>query len=258
MIDWANTNLAPAAPGFEFYHHDVYSPGYAPGNSFRLADRFPVESGSVTLAIAHSVFTHLTLDQTEYYLSELARVLAPDGIAFTSWLMFDNASCPFWPGGLHCLYASEKDFSAAVLYDRGWFQKAMGRFGFTVERTILPEVPGHQWCMWLRHRKPGDVDQFPLGEEGAAFLCGATWKPVATGAVSVEARLAAATGSRHGREIATREETPHPPMPPLFGPLAHWAALTGEVAALKAELAKWKKRAVFHRAANKLAGWFNR
>lgn len=144
MIDWAAANLSPAPPGFEFRHHDVYSPGYAPGNKLRLADRFPVGDGYATLVIAHSVFTHLSLDQTVYYLAEVARVLSADGVAFTSWLFFDNPSFSFLPDGPYALYVDEKAFSTAVLYDRHWFVRAIRRVGLMVLRTRPPGLPGHQ------------------------------------------------------------------------------------------------------------------
>lgn len=174
LIDWAATNLSPAAPGFEFHHHNVYSPGYAPGNRLQLFDSFPVEDVSVSLAIAHSVFTHMSRDQAAFYLSEIRRVLTADGVAFTSWFFFDSDSMPFFADGPHALYADEKDFSAAVLFDRAWFPAAVRKVGLMVQRTRPPEVPGHQWEVWLAPRTVNAVDHFPLGEDGSEFLCGAT------------------------------------------------------------------------------------
>src|SRR5262249_29026632 len=76
-VDWCSRHLTPVATDFRFFHHDVYSPAYAPRNQLRLSAPFPVEDRSVSLAIAHSVFTHLTKSQTEFYLGELARILRP-------------------------------------------------------------------------------------------------------------------------------------------------------------------------------------
>lgn len=240
LIDWASANLTPAAPAFEFRHHDVYSPGYAPRNSFRLADRFPVGDGSASLVIALSVFTHLSRDQAGYYLSEVARVLTSDGVAFTSWFFFDNASTPFFKDGPHALYADEKDFSAAVLYDRNWFLAAVRQVGLVVLRTRPPELPGHQWVVWLGRRTGGAVDQFPLGEDGAEFLCGATLRARAAVPSSDGLVESAKTGSRRG-------EVPPPApvavsVPPLYGPLA-------ELAAARAEAEVWRRRALGWRAA---------
>lgn len=246
LIDWANANLAPAAPGFEFRHHDVYSPGYAPGNSLRLADRFPMEDGGASLVVAHSVFTHLSRDQAGFYLAEVARVLATDGVAFTSWFFFDNASTPFFADGPHALYADEKDFSAAVLYDRKWFLSAVRQVGLAVVRTRPPGLPGHQWAVWLARRAGGEADQFPLGEEGAEFLCGATLRarqpvPLSDGLVE-----SGRTGSRQGRVPAAVPVAVA--VPELYGTLAG-------LAEARAEAELWRRRAVGWRAVRGLTRW---
>ena len=234
LVGWANANLAPDAPGFSFAHHDVYSPGYAPGNTLRLADRFPVADGSASLVIAHSVFTHLALDQAEYYLAEVARVLAGDGVAFTSWFFFDNASTPFLPDGPRALYADEKDFSAAVIYDRGWFLAALPRAGLAVLRTRPPSVAGHQWEVWLAPRTASAVDEFPEGEDGSEYLCGATFRPRAGARVQAKRAPAKSRGPVDG---------PH-----LYGPLA-------ELDAVRREAETWQRRAVGWRALHTLKRW---
>lgn len=251
MIDWASANLSPAAPGFAFAHHDVYSPGYAPGNGLRLADRFPVGDNAVSLLIAHSVFTHLTEDQAGFYLSEVARCLAPDGVAFTSWFFFDNPSCPFLPVGPFALYASEKDFSTAVLFDRRWFLATVRKLGLCVNRTRTPALPGHQWEVWLGRRTATSVDQFPIGDDGAEWVCGATAKPMAAVRVDEQTERATHTGSRYVADGGAVETAPA--MPALFGPLAELAAVRAELAATKAELSKWRQRALLWRAARKVA-----
>ena len=225
MIDWCIERLSPIDPSFRFFHHDVYSPGYAPGNSYQLAAPFPVGDGEFSLLIAHSVFTHLARQQTEYYLHELARVLRPDGIALTTWFFFDNDSFRFLPEGPYCLFLSEADFSAAVIYDRRWFLETARRRGLAVRMTFPPRSPGHQWVVWLERRRPGTEDRFPLGQEGAEWLCGATEKPIAK--PGTREPLSPATG-RH-QALPVRHEPP-----PLFPLLAELAATKAELAATKA------------------------
>ena len=65
LVEWCQENLTPVDPQYEFLHHDVYSPNYAPGNSLRLALPFPVNQAEFSLIIAHSVFTHLTKSQAD-------------------------------------------------------------------------------------------------------------------------------------------------------------------------------------------------
>jgi len=45
-------------------------------------------------------------------------------------------------------------------------------------------MPGHQWNVLLTRRTPNAVDEFPLGELGAEWLCGTTQKPMAKVAIS--------------------------------------------------------------------------
>jgi SAM-dependent methyltransferase len=213
LIDWSRNNLTPVDPNFRFFHHDVYSPGYSPRNRLRLTQPFPAQDAEFSLVIAHSVFTHLSKSQAEYYLSEVARILAPDGIAYTSWFFFDRLSFPFLPE-VYCLYTSEVDFAQAVLFDREWFIATVRNLGLGVWMTRPPWTAGHQWSVFLAKRTPDMVDQFPLGEEGAEWVSGATARPIAPPTLPPEivARILGNTVLRLG------SDKPEPP--PLFGALA--------------------------------------
>ena len=220
MIDWCRANLSPVDRNFQFHHHDVYSPSYAPENSLRLAAPFPVEDRAFSLVLAHSVFTHLYQEQTDYYLHEVARILGPGGLAFTSWFLFDRKSFPFLPDGQACLFTDETAPSEAVIYDRGWLIEAVRRAGLGVWRTEPPVVPGHQWTVFLTRRSPGAVDRFPLGEEGAEWLCGATAKPMASTTVRPEV-AARSPIDKPGAPASSGWPEP----PPLVGALAELEVL---------------------------------
>jgi hypothetical protein len=204
---------------FEFVHHDVYSPMYAPGNTLRLAEPFPVEDDAFSLILANSIFTHLMQAQAEYYLSEVSRILSPDGVAFTSWLFFDRASFTFIPH-VYALYTSAIDFGQAVLFDREWFLAVVRKLGLGIRTTVTPPIPGHQWKVFLVKRRPGMEDNFPLGADGAEWVSGATLKPMAAHAVSPEivAKLSSA------KDVYVQTEKPQPPR--LFGYLAEADAMT--------------------------------
>jgi SAM-dependent methyltransferase len=219
MIEWCRQHLTPIDPSFEFFHHDVYSPSYAPGNTLRLAQPFPVEDAAFSLVIAHSVFTHLMNEQAEYYLSELSRILAPDGMAYTTWLFYDRASFRFLPQ-VYSLYTNAIDFGQAVLFDREWFLAAVRKCGLGVRLTVPPPVPGHQWNVVLQKRGAGMEDRFPLGADGAEWVCGATLKPMAADAAMTPDLVAKLPPTP---AVYVQSETPAPP--PLFGYLAELAAL---------------------------------
>ncbi len=241
MVEWCRANLSPVDPGFQFHHHDVYSPSYAPGNTLRLAQPFPVEDRAFSLVLAHSVFTHLYQAQSEYYLHEVARILRPDGIAFTSWFFFDRRSFPFLPEHRACLFTDEAAPSEAVIYDRGWFIEAVRRAGLSVRRTEPPEVPGHQWMVFLAPRAPDAADRFPLGEEESEWLCGATAKPMAS---PKEAAQSLTHGPARNGTIPRGPQWPEPPR--LAGPLAELAVLRqgplGRIWILARAVGHWLRR----------------
>lgn len=219
MIDWCITHLAHLAPGFRFVHHDVWSSTYGRDNRYQAAAPFPVETGAVSLVIALSVFTHLTRPQAAYYLHEVSRVLRPGGVAFTSWFFFDRESFPFWRGkGPYALYASDTDPAAAVLYDRRWFLETVRLNGLRVRSTNLPILAGHQWQVYLEKRTGADA--FPLGEDGAEWLCGATRRPLAVPSITSAEREFRSLGTDEdsGAELVTAP-------PALAGPIADLAGL---------------------------------
>jgi hypothetical protein len=184
----------------------------------QLSEPFPVNDSEFSLVIAHSVFTHLTMSQAEYYLSEVARILTPRGMAFTTWFFFDRASFPFL-AEVYSLYTSEIDFSQAVLFDREWFLATVRNLGLGVRATLTPAVAGFQWTVLLVKRSPDVEDQFPLGETGAEWVCGASRKPMAEPPVSPE--LLASVGEAPRLRVGLAKPQP----PSLFGALAELARI---------------------------------
>jgi SAM-dependent methyltransferase len=94
MITWCQENLAPRARGFSFHHHDVRYEPFNPGPAKPLSAPLPFGPGEFTLVVAISVFTHLTQEQAEHDLAEIARVLDPEGIFVSTWFLFDKPDFP--------------------------------------------------------------------------------------------------------------------------------------------------------------------
>jgi SAM-dependent methyltransferase len=155
MIDWARANLAPAAPGFEFRHHDVYNRSFNPGRGLPEVAPFPAEDSAFTLVNALSVFTHLTEAQAVYYMREAARILAPDGVLHASFFLIDKAQFPMMTEHTNALYLSYEDPSAAVLNDRSWICQVGADAGLTVIDVVAPHVRNHQWVLTFAHSRPG-------------------------------------------------------------------------------------------------------
>ena len=150
LIDWCRENLTPCDPNFQFLHHDVYSPWFAPATACSLPARSPsAEDGAFSLFIATSVFTHLTKDQTKWdYLGEVSRILTPEGIAYTSWFFFDRATFPCVPE-VNSLYTSEKDFAQAVLLTGNGSWRPCEAWGWPSGRPCLPSFRAISgWSCW--------------------------------------------------------------------------------------------------------------
>jgi SAM-dependent methyltransferase len=171
MIGWCQRNLAPAAPGFEFVHHDVYNYHFNPGPEKPRVLPIPAEKGSFSLVEAWSVFTHLTEDQAFQYLAEVARVLAPGGVFHSTWFLFDKADgFPMMTDAQNALYVGYVDPSAAVIYDRTWLRNAATEFGLCIYRAwpVVPAARGFQWHMLMceagrRPSAPWPADERPSG-----------------------------------------------------------------------------------------------
>ncbi len=235
MIDWCRNNLTPVDSNFQFFHHDVYSPCYGLNNNLQLTEPFPVKDEEFSLVIAISVFTHLYKEQTRYYLSEIARILAPQGVALATWFFFDNQSFPFLRDGPFCLFTDELDTTQAVIYDRQWFLDAVQSCGLSVKQTFFPQVPGHQWIVFLTKRTLNSADQFPLGEEGAEWLCGATRKPMAKVTISDAEKFKVENFSEKDK---MRLYSNGPPV--LTGPVVELAAAKAKLKEMETALAATK------------------
>jgi SAM-dependent methyltransferase len=162
MIEWDRTNLAPAAPGFEFHHHNVYNRSFNPGEGLPDEAPFPVEGSAFTLVNAFSVFTHLTEPQSVFYMREVSRILGPDGLLHATFFLIDKKQFPMMMEHSNALYLSFQDPSAAVLYDRDWICKIAAEAGLTVVKVIPPWVRNHQWVLMFAHSRPGlEQAEFP-------------------------------------------------------------------------------------------------
>jgi SAM-dependent methyltransferase len=172
MIAWCQENLTAFDPAFEFYHHDVWNMGLAPDNTRQSTAPFPVQSGAFSLVVAHSVFTHIYKEQTEFYLGEVARILAEDGIARTTWFLFDRLTFPMMFDFQVELFINEIDPTNAVIYDWRWLLNVFERRGLRVVHTVPPFVRGHQWEIYLRKRMDGRGHEFPADVSSHQMLCG--------------------------------------------------------------------------------------
>lgn len=145
MVRWCTRNLGSRLPTFTFEHHDVFNPSFNPDPSLPRVAPLPVEADSVTLLVAWSVFTHLVQSQAEYYLDEVARVLAPEGVVIATFFLFDKAYFPMMQDFQNALYINETDLTNAVVFDRQWLLDSLDARGLRVRDAQPPFMRGFQW-----------------------------------------------------------------------------------------------------------------
>jgi SAM-dependent methyltransferase len=148
MIEWCRRNLAPHAPGFEFFHHDVFELAFNP-DATETWRPFPVADSFCTLLLAYSVFTHVNQDQAFGYLGEVRRILRDDGLAHTTWFLFDKREFPMMQEEQNALFINERNWTNAVIFDRDWVVRAIRDQGLVITRAVAPPIRGFQWVLEL-------------------------------------------------------------------------------------------------------------
>ena len=146
MIEWCGAHLAPAAPGFRFEHHDVYSAGLNPGEKPSTLP-FPVADEDVSLVIACSVFTHLVEDQAVHYLRECRRVLRPGGSLWATFFLFEKAVFPMMQAFQNTLYINVTDPTNATIFDRQWLLGLLDQTGLKLVDVEPPSTRGFHWFL---------------------------------------------------------------------------------------------------------------
>jgi len=148
-VEWCRANLTPHAPHFTFAHHDVFHEFVNPEGKLDPLP-LPAPGGQITLFIAWSVFTHLLDAEASFYLRELARVLSPNGVAVTTWFLFDKRDFPMMQAFQNTLYISDFDPTNAVLFAREWLCEQAAAAGLAITRIVPPAIRGFQWVIELR------------------------------------------------------------------------------------------------------------
>lgn len=156
MINWCRNNLTTVSDRFQFFHHDVFNPGFNPEAASRTR-AIPVKDRSATLFLAWSVFTHMNQDAAEFYLREMRRTLADDGLAITTWFLFDKTEFPMMQDFQNALFINDVDPTNAVIFDRDWFLRQINEVGLVIVGVTPPEFRGFHWYINVARVESGRV-----------------------------------------------------------------------------------------------------
>jgi hypothetical protein len=87
-VVWCQTNITPKYPNFLFHHFDAVNELYNPhGRRSSLEFALPVPGGSVDRIFLASVFTHILEEEVLHCMTEFARALKPDGLAYATFFL---------------------------------------------------------------------------------------------------------------------------------------------------------------------------
>jgi SAM-dependent methyltransferase len=125
---------------------------------------FPHRDASFDLILLTSVFTHVLPDELTQYLSEIARLLAPDGVAYASFFLYGSQSATDLAGRhpLKFTFAHEgysvsrEDFPAnAVAFEEAFLSQALRQAGL---RLIgAPRYGGQDLILITRDENAGSL-----------------------------------------------------------------------------------------------------
>ncbi len=99
-VTWCQRAITRRHPEFRFHHADVFSRAYNPHGRAKASEyRFPFSAREFDFVFLGSVFTHMLPDAVERYVSEISRVLAPNGICIASCFLLNPDTRPGVEGG---------------------------------------------------------------------------------------------------------------------------------------------------------------
>lgn len=89
-VDWCNKNISSEYKNFHFEHilmkNDLYSNSGIESTKFI----FPYKDNTFDVVFLMSVFTHLQIEDIRHYLSEIQRVLKPEGRCLSTFFIYDE------------------------------------------------------------------------------------------------------------------------------------------------------------------------
>lgn len=157
-VAWCERELAPASAGrCRFRHVDVHNGRYNPeGTVAPDCVVFDIETGTADLVVLTSVFTHMHAHELRHYIDEIRRLLAPDGRAYvTFFLLNDAVRRAESEGRTHyplphtltpfCRYMNPEDPLHVIAYEESWVREQLGAAGLSIVGPIrFGGWAGHQ------------------------------------------------------------------------------------------------------------------
>jgi ubiquinone/menaquinone biosynthesis C-methylase UbiE len=163
-IDWCQSHISLRFSNFSFQHSDVYNKHYNPKGKIQAQNfQFPFDDEFFDFIFLTSVFTHMLPSDLENYLSEISRVLKPDGKCLITFFLLNEETKNLIRSGSStldfsfnvqgCKTVNEKDPEAAVAYDEKSVLQLLEKYKI---RIIRPIHYG-SWCKRARFLSYQDI-----------------------------------------------------------------------------------------------------
>lgn len=91
-VDWCNNGLGRDYPNFKFKYVPIFNHLYNKSELKATEFRFPYEDGVFDKVFSFSLFTHMQIEEIEHYFTEIYRVLKKDGMALSTFFLYDDST----------------------------------------------------------------------------------------------------------------------------------------------------------------------
>lgn len=108
-VDWCNSRIGKDFPNFHFKYVALYNDLYNESENKAVDFVFPYASDTFDKIFSFSLFTHMQIADIENYFGEINRVLKKDGLAFSTFFLYDDAE--------EKLISENGDYSFSIIRD---------------------------------------------------------------------------------------------------------------------------------------------
>ncbi|WP_040251619.1 class I SAM-dependent methyltransferase [Psychroserpens mesophilus] len=89
-VDWCNSKIGKDHPNFQFEYIPLFNDLYNTSDLKAEEFVFPYNEDAFDKVFSFSVFTHMQIDEIQNYFKETYRVLRKDGLAFSTFFLYDD------------------------------------------------------------------------------------------------------------------------------------------------------------------------
>jgi len=145
-VEWCQTHISTVYPSFRFHRADVVNAAYNPlGAREPSSYRFPFADATFDIVYLASVFTHMHPDDVLHYLTQISRLLRPDGMCVASLFLLNEQSRQGIESGRSFMTFPHRSISdeyrlhdvsrpeAAVAIEESFIQEAYQTAGLTIK-----------------------------------------------------------------------------------------------------------------------------